>query len=141
MRHEVMLLHSLWFGHACLISESLEQSWYVLLSSPCFSLEALWQVFKGRTCNPGLLDSRFESRSPRKYNFKHTKSPCISSPSAYGTQVKASLSCPSSLGSFSSLLGVHEVIHFKQWGSRTKQFSKETKTVYIWFSFPFSSIW
>lgn len=53
-----------------------------------FSLEALWQVFKGRTCNPGLLDSRCESRSPRKCNFKHTENLCISSPSAQGAHVR-----------------------------------------------------
>lgn len=136
-----MFLHSLWFGQACLISESVEQSWYVLLSSPCFFLEALRQIFKGRTCNPGLLDSRIESRSPRKYNFKHTKNLCVTSPSPQGTHVKASLSCPSSLGNFPYFLVYNEFIYFKQWGSGTKQFLKETKAIYIWFSFPFSSIW
>lgn len=128
MRHEVALLHSLWLGHACLISESLEQLWYHPLFSPCFSLEGpAWQVSEGRVCNPRWFDPRFQSRNPRKCHFKHTKNLCITSPSAQGTQVKASLSCPSFPGSFSPFLGVHEVIYFEQWGSRTKQFSKEIK--------------
>lgn len=132
----------IWLGHACLISESLEQSWYHPLLSPCFSFEALRQVSKGRVSNPEWVDPRFESRNPRKCHFKLTKDLCISNPSAPRWRLPSPvLHPPRFIFPISRELGVHEVIYFEQWGSRTKPFSKEIKTVYSWFSFVFSSIW
>lgn len=78
-----------------------------------------------------ILDLRTESQGSVILNIQ--KNLCISSPSAQGTQVRASLPCPSSPGSFSPYFGVLEVMHFKQWGSRTVQFSNKIKIVYIWF--------
>lgn len=43
--------------------------------------------------------------------------------------MKASLSYTLPLSPFILSLGVHETIHFKQGGSRTKQFLKEIKTL------------
>lgn len=56
MRNEAVLLHSLWLGHACLVSVSLEQLWYYPLFSPCFSLEAVWQVLERQRAEFAIQD-------------------------------------------------------------------------------------